>query len=75
MDLLEERKHQWKGDFYLQGKVSFKGVLTARVDYDEIFTLLVKLRTLLSLVAQLNMELKQLDVKTSFLHIDLEETH
>ena len=48
-----------------------------RVDYDEIFSPVVKhtsIRMLLSLVAQLNMELEQLDVKTAFLHGDLEET-
>ena len=46
------------------------------VDYDEIFSLVVKhtsIRVLLSLIAQLNMELKQLDVKTTFLHGDLEK--
>src|SRR3954463_4158183 len=46
------------------------------VDYDEIFSPVVKhtsIRMLLSLVAQLNMELEQLDVKTAFLHGELEE--
>jgi len=47
------------------------------VDYDEIFSPVVKhtsIPVLLSLVAQFNMELEQLDVKTAFLHGDLEET-
>jgi len=39
------------------------------VDYDEIFSPVVKhtsIQVLLSLITQLNMELKQLDVKTAF---------
>lgn len=47
------------------------------VDYDEIFSPMVKhtsIWVLLSLVAQYNMELEQLDEKTLFLHGDLEKT-
>ncbi|MCH83068.1 hypothetical protein A2U01_0003882 [Trifolium medium] len=47
-----------------------------RVDYNEIFSLMVKhtsIRVLLSLVAQGDLELEQLDMKTTFLHGDLDE--
>ena len=46
------------------------------IDYNEIFSPVVKhssIRILLALVAQFNLELAQLDVKTAFLHGDLEE--
>ena len=46
------------------------------VDYNEIFSPVVKhtsIRVLLSLVAHGDLELEQLDVKTAFLHGDLEE--
>ncbi|KAE8717034.1 cytochrome P450 71A9-like [Hibiscus syriacus] len=46
------------------------------IDYNEVFSPVVKyssIRILLALVAQLNLELAQLDVKTTFLHDDLEE--
>ena len=46
------------------------------VDFDEIFSLLVKtttLRIILGLVAAEDMELIQMDVKTAFLHGDLDE--
>ncbi|KAL6320959.1 hypothetical protein AAG906_010768 [Vitis piasezkii] len=47
------------------------------VDYNEIFSLVVKhssIRMILALVADRNMELKQLDVKVTFLHGELEKT-
>lgn len=47
------------------------------VDYNEIFSPVVKhcsIRILLSIVNQFDLELEQMDVKTAFLHGDLEET-
>lgn len=46
------------------------------VDFNEIFSSVVKMssiRTMLSLAATLNLEVEQMDVKTAFLHGDLEE--
>ena len=46
------------------------------VDYDEIFSPVVRhtsIRTVLGLVAHFDMQLEQVDVKTSFLHGDLED--
>ena len=46
------------------------------IDFHEIFSPVVKLvsiRTVLALTALLNLELEQLDVKTTFLHGDLDE--
>ena len=47
------------------------------IDYHEIFSPLVKFVSIcivLALVALLDLELEQLDVKTSFLHGDLDMT-
>ncbi|XP_055814569.1 uncharacterized protein LOC129884271 [Solanum dulcamara] len=62
----------------------FKKILVAKgfsnkegIDYNEIFSLVVKyssIRVLLALVEQFDLELQQFDVKTAFLHSDLEET-
>ena len=46
------------------------------VDFDDIFSPMVKMtsiRVILGLVARLNLEVEQMDVKTNFLHGDLEE--
>ena len=46
------------------------------IDFDEIFSPVVKMtsiRTILSIAASLDLEVEQLDVKTAFLHEDLEE--
>ena len=46
------------------------------VDFDEIFAPVVKMtsiRTVLSIAATMNLETEQLDVKTTFLHGDLED--
>ena len=46
------------------------------IDFDEIFSPVVKMssiRVILRLVASLDLELEQMDVKTSFLHGDLDE--
>ena len=46
------------------------------IDFDEIFSLVVKMCSILvilGLAASMNLELEQLDVKTTFLHGDLDE--
>jgi len=46
------------------------------IDFNEVFSPVVKhssIRVLLAIVALFDLELKQLDVKTTFLHDDLEE--
>ena len=47
-----------------------------RIDFDEILSPVVKIssiRVILGLVASLDLELEQMDVKTAFLHGDLDE--
>ena len=47
-----------------------------RVDFNEIFSPVVKhssIRTFLTMVALLDLELEQMNVKTAFLHGNLEE--
>ena len=66
-----------------EGK-NFKARLVAKgysqkhgVEYNEIFSPVVKhtsIITMLSLVAYFDMELEKMDIKTTFLHGELEET-
>ena len=65
------------------GKKRFRARLVVKVfaekngiDFDEIFSSIVKMtsiHTVLSLVATEDLHLEQLDVKTTFLHGDLDE--
>ena len=46
------------------------------IDYNKVFSPITKhssIRILLAMIAQFNLELAQMDVKTAFLHGDLEE--
>ena len=64
-------KKRYKDRLVLKGSTEKKGI-----DFDEIFSPIVKMtsiRTILSLVSIDNFHLEQLDVKTTFLHGDLEE--
>jgi hypothetical protein len=64
-------KKQYKARLVVKGIVQKKGIY-----FDEIFSPVVKMtsiRTILSLVAVEDFHLEQLDVKTTFLHGDLEE--
>ena len=62
---------------YKASRLVVKGFAQKKgIDFDEIFSLIVKMtsiRTILSLVAVEDLHLEQLDVKTTFLHGDLEE--
>jgi hypothetical protein len=62
---------RYKARLVVKGFAQKKGI-----DFDEIFSPVVKMtsiRTILSLVAVEDLHLEQLDVKTTFLHGDLEE--
>ena len=62
---------QYKARLVVKGFSQRKGV-----DFDEIFSPVVKMtsiRTVLGLAASLDLEVEQMDVKTAFLHGDLEE--
>jgi ATP-binding cassette subfamily B (MDR/TAP) protein 1 len=64
-------KKRYKDRLVVKGFAQKKGI-----DFDKIFTLLVKMtsiRTILILVAIEDFHLEQLDVKTNFLHGDLDE--
>jgi hypothetical protein len=67
----DEEEKRYKARLVVKGFAQKKGI-----DFDEIFSLVVKMtsiRTILSLVAVEYLHLEQLDVKTTFLHGDLEE--
>ena len=61
----------------IQGKIGYEGVNRKKgVDFNDIFSPVVKMssiRIVLGIVASLNPEIEQLDVKTTFLHGELEE--
>jgi hypothetical protein len=62
---------RYKARLFVKGFAQNKGI-----DFDEIFSPVVKMtsiRTILSLVVVEDLHLEQLDVKTNFLHGDLEE--
>ena len=64
-------KKQYKNRLVVKGVAQKKGI-----KFDEIFSPIAKMnsiRTILSLVAVEDLHLEQLDVKTTFLHGDLEE--
>ena len=66
-----EKLVTYKAQFLVKGFIQKFGV-----DFDEIFSLVVKIsfiRAVPGLVASLDLELEQLDVKITFLHGDLEE--
>ena len=72
-----------KEGFPSEEDIRYKARLVAKgyaqkegINYNEVFSPVVKhssIRILLALVAQLNLELTQLDVKTAFLNGDLKE--
>jgi hypothetical protein len=67
----DENSMKYKARLVVKGFNQKKGI-----DFDEIFSPVVKLssiRIALGLVANMNLELEQLDVKTAFLHGDLNE--
>ena len=64
-------KKRYKARLIVKGFAQKKGI-----DFDEIFSPVVKMtsiRTILSIVEVEDLHLEQLDVKTTFLHGDLEE--
>jgi hypothetical protein len=78
------RKWLFKKKFNAQSKVEkYKAWLVAKgysqvdgIDFGELFSPIAKLtsiRFLLSIVAAFDLEVEQMDVKTTFLHGDLEE--
>ncbi|RVW49829.1 Retrovirus-related Pol polyprotein from transposon TNT 1-94 [Vitis vinifera] len=70
-------KNEHDGSKRYKARLVVKGFQQKKdIDYTEIFSLVVKMSTIrlvLGMVAAENLHLEQLDVKTSFLHGDLEE--
>jgi hypothetical protein len=70
-------KEEDGGEKWYKARLVVKGFAQKKgIDFDEIFSPIVKMtsiRTILSLVAVEYFHLEQLDVKTTFLHGDLEE--
>jgi len=73
--IIKQEEHtphpRFKARLVMKGFGQRKGV-----NFDEIFCLVVKMtsiRVILGLAASLNLEVEQMDVKTTFLHGDLEE--
>ena len=66
-----ESKPKYKGHLVAKGLRQQQGI-----DFEKIFSHIVKMTTLrcvLALVARMDLELAQMDVKTTFLHGDLHE--
>jgi hypothetical protein len=70
-------KEEDGGEKWYKARLVVKGFAQKKgIDFDEIFSPVVKMtsiRTILSLVVVEDLHLEQLDVKTTFLHGDLEE--
>ena len=73
---LQVEGRRWRKKWY-KARLVVKGFAQKKcIDFDEIFSLVVKMTsiiTILSLVGVEYLHLEQLDVKTYFLHGDLEE--
>jgi hypothetical protein len=70
-------KEEYGGEKWYKARLVVKGFAQKKcIDFDEIFSPVVKMtsiRTILSLVVVEYLHLEQLDVKTTFLHGDLEK--
>ena len=70
-------KNEHDGSTRIKARLVFKGFQQKKcIDYSKIFSSIVKMSTIrpiLGMVAAKNQHLEQLDVKTTFLHDDLEE--
>ena len=70
-------KEEDGGKNFFKARLVVKGFSQKKgIDFDEIFSPIVKMNsilTILSIVATKELHLEQLDVKTTFLHDDLDE--
>ena len=70
-------KNEHDGSKHYKARLVIKGFQQKKgIDYSKIFSSVVKMSTIrlvLGMVATKNLHLEQLDVKTTFLHDDLEE--